>query len=272
MMTTRPALLMALLVVLTVAGGCGGGGSGDGGMPPPGQPDNDWSVAEGVALDHPADAAPASPDSESALVGWSSDENLPATERELQQELNAWCEAVQADANDAGAQTGLIMALLAMAGQQAAPALGYNLFADYDLRDATSAAVTGKATPEVLVQDALRAARTRQVPPLRSPAASLQPQRETVSGEDLQQWRASITGYLVPAVTDLCARAGSIADSADPAEVLISYTADGETYKLYASDFHALAGGLELIRAGLLMVTAVNPDYGDFDWDVDTED
>ncbi|MGC9318029.1 MAG: hypothetical protein ACP5KN_08340 [Armatimonadota bacterium] len=218
--------------------------------------------------------APSSQTNRDALLDWLDEGNLPESEAELQEELDRWADAVDADPQDVGAQMGLMMTVLAMSSQNAAEAIGEDLFAQATVQDVVSMAFRDDLRPDGLVADAIATAKLGGVPRLRGPSSEVRPAADddVPSPGELASWQTAIRQHLLPGVEDALARAHAIADQAAPNTELLSHEDDGETYSMYAADFDALAAGLQMVRAALKMASAINVNYGDFDWDVDLLD
>ncbi|MFW6438292.1 MAG: hypothetical protein ACOCZ7_04680, partial [Armatimonadota bacterium] len=265
-------MLVSALLALALTG-CGGsdGGNGDNGGPQP-PPPKDWTLQEAMVLQEASAPDEPSQANQDALEEWEDESNLPETPAELQDALNRWANAVEADRNDPAAQMGLMMVILAMSSQNAAQSLGYDLFDEVVIREAATFAFDEELDVAKFVGDALDVSALAGVPRIRGANA---PQVNTAdtTPEDLQDYREAAVNHLLPAVEDAVERCTAIADNCDDsATSLLEYEADGERFAMYASEFNALAGGMELIRCGLLMVTAVNPDYGGYNWDLDLDE
>jgi len=208
-----------------------------------------------------------------ALEAWEDENNIPSDADELQDQLNQWVNAVLTDPNDAAAQLGLSMVILATAGDEGATYLGYNIFEELDLQSATSMAFSDDLNPKNLIADAMTTANLRGTPRIRGGTSPVRPMSDAgpPSVGDLEDWREAIRTHLLPAIENVEQRMAAIADNAVPTTLLLSYT-DGETVTAYAADFHCIAAGLQFMRCGLLMVSAINPDYGSYNWDLELAD
>ncbi len=208
-----------------------------------------------------------------ALLDWEDEDNVPSDAGELQQQLNQWADAAWDDPNDAAAQLGLAMVILATAGDHGVTYLGYDLFEELDLQSVTGMAFSADLAPANFMGDALAIAHLTGVPRIRGGTSPVRPmsEDETPSVGELQDWREAVRTDMLPAIANAQERMAAIGDQAAPSLLLLSYTDDddGETYNVYAADCQCIAAGLQLIRSGLLMVSAVDPDYGSYVWDLD---
>lgn len=253
---------VALLATLLVFAGCGGGGDDNGNGN--GEPD-DWTLPEAMALPNPGDADVGGADYQQWLANWDDESNLPSNAAELQQELDRWAAAVEADPNDAAAQMGLSMVILAMSGQNGAQDLGYNLFEELDLQEIASLHADGDLSPEAIAGDALNTACLGALPKLPG-VGTMQPAQ--VTSEDLVDWQQAVRTHLLPAVQDVLERMRGIAGTAETDVALVSYVdEDTVTHSLYAADFSAIVALMDLLHAPLLQIAALNPDYGTHEWD-----
>jgi hypothetical protein len=262
------ALAVMMLAVLVVAGCGGGGDSPDDGPVGP----QDWTLPQAMALATAAAPAAGARQYQDAMAGWEDENNIPSDQEEMQDELNRWCDAVEANPNDAAAQLGLSMVILAMSGDNAAQDLGYDLFAELDLQAVASVQFNGDLTPETVMADSLATTMNGTLPKIRG-LEGVHPAQaggKNVTAQDLVGWQNAIATHLLPALENVLQRARAIADNADPATALVSYTDGGdETYTVHAADFAAMAALMDLIYSPLLEISAVNVNYGSFEWDRD---
>ncbi len=263
MTTRRMFVLVGACLILAIVG-CGGNGAG------PTTPTPDITVKDALAApaaDAPAAAAESTEDDLEGLLG---DDAAPSNAAELKAKLDSWTQKVKANPNDAGAQLGLSLAILAASGHNAAKSIGENIFDELNLEDVASMALSEDMQVDGFLADALDTALAKGTPRVRggtSTAVAIAAGPPAVA--DMQQYRAAVRDYVDPCLADVIARIGAIADNAAPTTLLLSLDIDGETVNLYAADFNCIAAALQLVRCGLLMVYAVNPDYGAYDWDTD---
>ncbi|MGD9496526.1 MAG: hypothetical protein AB7Y46_09465 [Armatimonadota bacterium] len=268
---TRVAYALATVSVLGVLllAGCGGGDGGNGGPQP-----HDWTLAEAMALPNPNTPGTASSSALDRLAGWMDGEGLPEDDAQLQDELDWWCEWVQDQRNDPAGQLGLMMVILATASRNGADALGYDLFEELGVQDVAALAVSDTLGPAAIAGDALATIQMRGVPKLRPLNGQLSPAADDdiPPADELEQWRAAIRTHLLPALADAQERLAGLAASCNPTTALMTIQREGETYSVYAADCHALNAALGLVRSMLLGLTAVNMNYGGYDWSLDLEE
>ena len=228
-----------------------------------------WSEALNAPM--PTNPVPATAAIEAALQDYTDDENIPDTREELEQELSAWANRVIANPNDAGAQLGLCMALLTTGGNNAACAIGENIFDDADLQSVTEMAFKADLGVDKLAGEALDTAMCKATPRMHSGTSDAVYTAATTADE-LKEYRQAVGNWILPALESACARMAMIADAAAPATLLASIDDDGETYSAYAAEYDCIAAGMQLVRCMVLMVYAINPDYGDYEWDRDMEE
>ncbi len=235
----------------------------------------DFTLEQAMALAMATNPSAGSQANVDALAAWEDENNVPSGPEELQEQLNQWANAVLTDPNDVAAQMGLSMVILATAGKEGADDLGYNLFEELDLQTATSMAFSDDLSPENLIGDGMGTANLSGMPRIRGGTSSVRPMSDDgpPSVGEIEDWREAIGTYLLPAIGNAQQRMATIADNAAPTTLLLSYTdGDGDTFTAYAADFHSIAAGLQLVRCGLFMVTAIDPDYGSYEWDLDLAD
>ncbi len=227
---------------------------------------------DALAVPMPTACSSAAADTLARLTDWESNvDRRPDTDADLRQELGWWVQAATDTPDDPAAQLGLSLTMLAVAGQDGAGALGYDLFDEFGIEEATSLAFDEDVQVENFVEDAMEARSLSGVPSIRGANAPQMDAADTTPGE-LQDYRAAVQDYLLPAVTNAVQRFAAIGDYGCGGPLLMQYQVEGDNYSMYGADFQALAAGMQLVRCGLLMVTAVNPDYGDYQWDLDLGD
>ena len=277
-MTKRRFAVLVLVgaCLILVLAGCGGNGTpaeggGDDGIP--NTPAPDIAVDDAVAA--PDANAPAAPDADltckerlEALLD-NDESDIPANADELEAELAWWVDRVNNDPNNTACQLGLTMTLLATAGYNAADYLGENIFARVGLQDIAAVGLSNDSKIDSLLAEALDTALLKGTPaPATVTGSGVTTADVTIN--DMQMYRAAVRDYVDPCVADAVERMAAIADNAaNPATLLLSLDVDGQSANFYAAEFNSLAAGLQLLRCGLLMAYAVNPDYGTYDWDVD---
>ncbi len=204
------------------------------------------------------------------------DDEQPRDAAKLRDELRLWIDAATANPDDAAAQLGLAMAILAVANYDGAEFLGYDLFAELDIQPVIAAGFSSNLTVANFIADGLSTAALGGVPRVRGTTAPAQVRSGGLGDEDttvgdLQDYRQAVRDYLLAPLQNVVNRCAAIGDNAAPATQLVSLeiTDEVETYTLYAADFQGLAGALQLVRCGLLMVSAIDPDYGAYEWDLD---
>ncbi len=271
MTTRRMLVVVGACLVLAIVGCGGGGGNGNGGNGNGGNgavTDIGVNAALGAAK---ATAPQRVGSSEQTLQGLlEGTTEVPANKAALETELASWTQKVGANANDAGAQLGLSLAILAATGYNAAKSIGENIFEELDLQNVASMAFSEDLQVDGFLADALETALMKGTPRVRGgTSTAVATAGETPTVADMQKYRAAIRDYVDPCLADVIVRMGAIAATADPTTLLLSLQIDGDTVNLYAADFNCLAAALQLVRCGLLMAYAVDPDYGSYNWDTD---
>ena len=127
----------------------------------------DFTLEEAMAIAMATDPKPGSQDNVDALMEWEGENSIPSDADELQDQLNQWANAALADPDDAAAQLGLTMVVLATAGHNGATYLGYNIFVELNLQSVSSMAFSANLDPANFVGDALDAANMAGVPRIR---------------------------------------------------------------------------------------------------------
>ena len=139
------AVVLAVVVPLV---GCGEGG----GPPlPPGQID----LAPALAAPTTSQPTAGEPDYVTRLNNLQNRAGRPQTVPELSDELAFWVTAVETHPDDAAAQLGLTLAILACAGQNASHAVGQDVFEDTSVAALTRAAVSDELSGSRIISEAL---------------------------------------------------------------------------------------------------------------------
>jgi hypothetical protein len=225
-----------------------------------------WSEALNAPM--PTNPVAATAAIETALQDYTDDENIPDTREELEQDLSDWAARVIANPNDAGAQLGLCMALLATGGNNAACAVGENIFDDTDLQSVTEMAFKADLGVDELADEAIATAMLKATPRMHSGTSNTVSTAATTA-DDLKEYRQAVGTWILPALASAYERMAAIADAAAPTTQLVAIDDDGELFCAYAAEYDCIAAGMQLIRSAVLMVYAINPDYGDYEWDRD---
>ena len=262
-MAGRIATIVVGVTLLVGLVGCGGGGGA-----PFVAPDIDLETA--MAIPDATDPAAGGQTCEEALEAL--EENGPPEDADaLEAELAAWVASAQANPNDTACQLGLALVILATGAHNAADYLGYNLFDELDIQATAAMGFNDELSPSGFVSNALKTALVKGMPRLPGRASEVEPSNGgPPSVIELQLYRQAIKQHLLEPLEDSVERLAAIADLADPAELLLSLEVDGETSNLYAADVHCLVAALQFIRCGALMVSSVNPNYGSYNWDLDS--
>jgi len=234
-------------------------------------------LAEAMAVPLAAFPVAGSAANLAALSRLQYDDQQPRDAAKLRDELRLWIDAARANPDDAAAQLGLAMVILAIANYDGAEFLGYDLFAELDIQPVAAAAFGSSLSVANFIADGLSTASLGGVPRVRGATSPAQVRPSGLGDEDttvgdLQDYRQAVRDYLLDPLQNVVNRCAAVGDNAAPATQLVSLeiTDDAETYTLYGADFQCLAGALQLVRCGLLMVSAIDPDYGSYEWDLDT--
>ncbi len=230
----------------------GGGGSMD--------------VNDGIAADKPT-----SPESEepgdtavTLLETWESDP--PEDTASLDDMLTDFTNLVNSDPNSSAGQLGLSLALIGAGAQNAADDLGYDLFDGVGVQSVASLALSDKYSASRAINKAVGIALFR---PWQRQKTGVSPQGQIpdtyYTTEEIQQ---ILRDNILPVLNDAIARL-DILSQAPAGTVLITYVANGDTYKLYPADFDLLIAGLDLVKAFMLQLVAYDLDVGSYDWELD---
>lgn len=257
-MRTRILLTLSLVAMCLVLASCGGGG--DGAAPPPPE-----GIDTTQALNAPqaTDPQPAGDASQDALEEWET--QYPTTEQELAADLQHFVDLCAANPDDSGSQLGLLLALVAAGMHNASDYLGYDLFNELSLSSAAGAFARGPVTPELVMGQGVGTLVTRP-----GQDSSTSRGRGVIPGTEppltTEQVQDAIEQLVLPPLANAVLRLNRLA-AASGSVALITFTADGDTYSLYAADFDAIAASIQLVRAFLLQLVAYNLNPGSYDWD-----
>ena len=229
----------------------GGGGSMD--------------VNDGIAADKPTSPASEGPgDAAVALLeNWESDP--PEDTSNLDDMLTDFTNLVNSDPNSSAGQVGLSLALIGAGAQNAADDLGYDLFDGVGVQSVASLALSDKYSASQAINKAVDIALFR---PWQRQKTGVSPQGQIpdtyYTTEEIQQ---IVRDNILPVLNDAIARLDILSQA--PADtVLITYVANGDTYKLYPADFDLLIAGLDLVKAFMLQLVAYDLDAGSYDWEL----
>lgn len=263
-MVRRIVCFVVVLAMVLALTGCGGGGGLS-----PGDSLTAGDIDPTPGLDAPLPTEPETGGTESteAMEDWQQMSGDSLSPAELANQLNLWTQLSMDSPNDAMAQLGLSLVCLAVAGYNAACYLGYNPFESADVQSVTAMAFNEDLRADQLSAQALRTATLRAVPRLPQGTAGVSPSSNGLpTGGELRLYRQTVQNLLLPIVESVQQRLASIADTTPWDQPLGAVPIDGEASRIYPADFQCLAAALQFVRSGLLMVSAVNPDYGSFDW------
>jgi hypothetical protein len=269
-MTRALAVAGITLVALAVLVGCGNekvaGPLGAGDFLAALTPQIDLRAALAAPL--PTNTAAGSAANVKLLAAYQNESGQPQSAAELRQELQMWLAAVRAKPNDAAAQLGLSLVTLACAGQNAAHAIGKNLFEKTTVQDVAAMAFSSELGPEKSVSEGLNAALAAGLPQLRGGTSEDTRASDRPTPGELSKYRQAAQQLLLPPLVSVQNRVMQVADRARGTLRLVSVVIERKTYNLYGADFRALAAGLGLMRCAVLMAVSVDPNYGSFNWDL----
>ncbi len=197
------------------------------------------------------------------------DNSVPSDRAELASELAAWVGRVTEDPDDVGAQVGLALAILAAAGHNGADSMCYNIFEELGLQEIADVATREDTSPAAAMTQTMQtmlARGTPEVPVIGSGGV----RTEAVTVGELEDYRAAITTHLLGPIANAVGRFDACASGA--VGLLLELAEDDESLSIYSADLRMVSAGLRIVRSLLLMASAFNPDYGNWDWDLDLEE
>jgi hypothetical protein len=264
-MAYRPAVAFLALCTIAIWSGCGGTGN-DSAFLTPAQTGAQIDLTAALAVPLATNPALGSSANVARLNGLQDPAIVPSTVAELRAELRFWVRAALRNGNDSAAQLGLALAIATCASQNASHAVGESLFGTTSVQQIAELGMSRELRPQELMSDAMAAMTSARVPPARATEAG---EAASQTASQLRQYRRAVNLYLLPPLVNVQDRLIRVADRAPRARRLLRLTVDGRPIILFSADFRALGATFGLARCALMMATAVNPDYGTFDWGLD---
>ena len=263
-MSWRFGLTFLALCTVVVWSGCGGGGN-DGALLSPGQTGAQIDLTQALAVPFPANPVPGSSANVTRLSGLQDPGNLPNTVAELTAELNFWVNAAQTNPDDSAAQLGLSLLIVTCASHNALDALGGSPFGTTSVKQIVELGMSQELRPQRLMSDAMAAMTSARVPPPRATEAG---DSASQSPGELRWLRRVLHSRLLSPLANAQQRLIRIANGAPRTRRLVRLMTGGPPITLYSADYRALGATLGLVRCALLMVTAIDPDYDGYDWNL----
>ncbi|MBM3956464.1 MAG: hypothetical protein FJ313_00245 [Gemmatimonadetes bacterium] len=260
-----------LAVVVASVVGCGGGGGGGPIPPPPPLPGGEIDLGPAVAAPVAAQPKAGAANYITRLEGLSKKGTRPDTLEELRTELAYWVNAVQTDADDSATQLGLSTLIISCASQNASHALGQDIFEGTSIVALADAAVREQLGGTRAISSALGMVVSAGPPPVVDGVSGLTDRPAALAPGQIVSYQQAVRDHLLEPMANAQHRLLAIAESAPNSTRLLYLRIGGTGYALYPADFRALAASLSGLRCLLLEAIAINPDYGNFQWDVSLE-
>jgi hypothetical protein len=223
----------------------------------------DIDLSEAMSLPMASSPQPGTGQCQDLLEEWETD--FPQTKAELEQRLQAFMDLVQADPDNACAQLGLVIAILAVGTHNGANYLGYDLFPGAGTASVARGFADGPCGSDVVLKQSLHLALGEPAKPSVQPSSRGEIPGTTLTTEQVQ---AAIEQLVLPGLANCIERLDALISGAPSGDfVLATVELDGSLVNLYRADMNAITATIQLLRGFLLQLVAYNLNPEGYDWE-----